>query len=98
MAWTIATIIVGVLTSTVLLYYVGSLAWKAADRANVDARYRRRSLVFVGMIYVVCGTVVIAEVVTGREPLEALFGLPIGAILAWFWIRSGIKTKVPPEQ
>jgi hypothetical protein len=37
--------------------------------------------------------VVIAEVVAGKEPVQALFGLPIGATIAWFFIRSGIKTK-----
>lgn len=52
----------------------------------------------MGVLYVVPGVVVIAKVVAGREPVQALFGLPIGVTIAWFYIRSGIKTKVPPEK
>ena len=61
-----------------------------------DPRYLRRVLIRGAVIYVVVGVIIIVGVVTRKERVEALYGLPFGAIIAWFLLRAAIKTKVPP--
>ncbi len=93
----IAAIIVGVLA---LSAFLGWGAWRtcmSAERAERDPRYRRRILLLLGVVYVGGAVYGIAEVVTGREPIQSLIGLPVGALLAWFYLRTAFRVNVPPE-
>jgi len=92
----IALVIAAVTLSTVFLAVAMWGAWKEAEHAEGDARHRRRILLRLGLLYVGCAILGIAEVLSGREPKESLFGLPIAAILAWAYLRAGIRVKVPP--
>lgn len=93
-----ATIIIGVLVSCLLLGYLLWRVGKSADRADHDPRYRRRSLIRLAMVYLVVGVVIIAGVALGKERVEALYGLPMGVLIIWFLLRTAFKTKVPPKQ
>ena len=62
-----------------------------------DLRHRRRIFVRLGLIYVAAMAIGIADVLSGREPKETLIGLPIALLLAWFWLRTGLRVKVPPH-
>ena len=72
-------------------------AWKSVERAERDPRYLRRRLVLLGMIYVFGAVFGIEQVATGQQPLQSLIGLPIAVGLAWFWLRSASRVKVPPQ-
>lgn len=91
----LATSIIAVLVATSL----GGLAlWWAAqmgNRALQDPRYRRRVLRLGGIIYIVFTVLVVGAVATRRERVEALYGLPMGALIAWILLRAAAKTKVP---
>jgi len=93
----IATIIASVLAATAFLAWMMWRVCKSAERAERDPRYLRRRLFGLGMLYVGCAVYGIAEVVAGREPKEILVGLPIGAALAWLYLRAAIRVKVPPS-
>lgn len=93
----IATIIVVVLGTSALLGWGAWRVCKSAERAERDPRYLRRKLLWFGLIYVVGATFGIAEVVTGREPIQSLIGLPIGAFFAWFYLKAAFQVKVPPQ-
>jgi hypothetical protein len=92
----IATIIVGVLAFSAFLAWMAWRLCKSAERAERDPQYLRRSLLRLGLLYVGCAVFGIAEVATGRQPIESLIGLPIGAALAWLYLRAAIRVKVPP--
>jgi uncharacterized membrane protein YccC len=72
--------------------------WKSAERAARDPKYLRRRLLFLGGMYLAAAAFVIEQVVSGQEPIQSLFGLPVGLALAWFWLRSASRVKVPPEK
>jgi glucose uptake protein GlcU len=93
---TIATIILGVLALSAFIGWMGYRVYKSAERAERDPRYLRRQLLALGVLYIGSAVYGIAEVVTGREPIESLMGLPIGALLAWFYLRLAFRVKVPP--
>jgi hypothetical protein len=92
----ITTIILGVLILSAFLGWVGWRVYKSAERAERDPRYLRRSLLLLGLIYVGSAMYGIEEVVSGRAPIQSLVGLPIGAFLAWFYLRTAFRVKVPP--
>jgi hypothetical protein len=92
----IALVIGAVTASSALLAFAMWHAWKEAERAEHDLRYRRRVLLRLGLLYLGSAVFGIVEVVTGREPKEVLFGLPVGAVLAWGFLRAAIRVKVPP--
>jgi len=92
----IATVVVGVTASSAFLGWMIWRAWKSAEGAESDSRHRRRILLRLGLLYVGCAVFGIAEVVTGREPKESLIGLPIAALLAWLYLRTAMRVKVPP--
>src|ERR1700687_1713572 len=91
-----ATIITGVLALSAFLGWGAWRGCKSAERAERDPRYLRRNLLWLGLIYVGGAVYGIVEVVTGREPIKSLIGLPVGALLAWFCLRTAIRVKVPP--
>ena len=92
----VASIILGVSVSSAFLAWMMWRAWQSAERAARDPRYLRRRLFWFGMLYVWAAVFGIVEVVTGREPVQALVGLPIGLLFAWFFLRAAIRVKVPP--
>lgn len=94
MAWTIA----GVSALTALLGWSFWRMWKTAERAARVPKYLRRRLLFLGWIYLAGVALVIEQVATGQQPIQSLFGLPVGLALAWFWLRSANRVKVPPEK
>jgi hypothetical protein len=98
MARQISTIIIGVLVFGLLLGYGVRWAAEAGDRATNDPRYRRRMLGLCGVVYIVVGIFIIVEVAVRKEPVQVLYGLPIGVIIAWLLFRAVTKTKVPPKQ
>jgi hypothetical protein len=94
LAWTIA----GVSALTALLGWSFWRMWKTAERAARDPKYLRRRLLFLGGIYLAAVALAIEQVATGQQPIQSLFGLPVGLALAWFWLRSAKRVKVPPEK
>jgi 4-amino-4-deoxy-L-arabinose transferase-like glycosyltransferase len=92
----LATVIVGVSLATVILGWMMWRGWKSAESAETDLRQRRRIFLRLGLIYVAAVAIGIAGVLSGREPKESLIGLPIALLLAWFWLRTGLRVKVPP--
>lgn len=93
----LATVIVGVSVATAILGWMMWHAWKSAERAEADLRHRRRIFVRLGLIYVAAVVIGVGEVLSGREPKESLIGLPIALLLAWFWLKTGLRVKVPPR-
>jgi hypothetical protein len=93
---TIALVIAAVTVSSGFLAVGMWAAWKGAERAEADARYRRRILLRLGLLYVGCAIFGIAEVLTGSAPKESLFGLPVAAVLAWAYLRAAVRVKAPP--
>ena len=91
----LATVIVAVSVTTAILGWMMWRGWKSAERAESDMRHRRRIFVGLGLIYVAAVAMGIAGVLSGREPKESLIGLPIALLLAWFWLRTGPRVKVP---
>jgi heme A synthase len=92
----VATSIIGVLVSTAFLAWMMWRVCRSAERAERDSKYLRRRLFGLGMIYVAAAVFGIVEVATGREPIQALIGLPIGATFAWLYLRAAVKVGVPP--
>jgi hypothetical protein len=92
----IATIIVGVSAFSAFLAWMLWRTWQSAERAARDPKYLRRQLFWFGMLYVGAAVLGIVEVATGREPIQALVGLPIGLLFAWFLLRAAIRVRVPP--
>jgi uncharacterized membrane protein len=92
----IAAVILGVLAFSAFLGWGAWRVFKSAERAERDPRYLRRRLVLLGLLYVGSAVYGIEQVVTGREPLQSLIGLPIGALLAWFYLRAAFRVKIPP--
>jgi hypothetical protein len=92
----IATVIVGVLASTELLAWMMWRACQSVERAERDPKYLRRRLFWLGMIYVGAAVFGIVEVASGQEPVQTLFGLPIGLLFAWWFLRAAVRVKVPP--
>ena len=92
----IASTIVGVTVVVMVLVAAMWGAAKGAERAEKDARHRRKVLLRGTLLYVACAVVGIAEVVAGRAPAESLIGLPIAAFLAWLCWRVATRVKVPP--
>jgi hypothetical protein len=92
----IAATIFGVLGLSALLAWGMWRMSRNVERAERDPRYLRRVLLRGGLVYA-CGAVIgTVLVLTGKEPKEALIGLPIAALLCWTYIRAAIRLKVPP--
>jgi len=72
-------------------------AWKSAERAETDLRHHRRILLRFGLLYVAAAVFGASEVFSGRAPKETFYGLPMGALLAGFYLRAAFRVKVPPR-
>jgi len=92
----IASVIVGVLAVSALLAWAMWRACKTAERAERDPRFLRRILLGFGLLYIASAVYDVAEVIAGKEPLQSLIGLPIGAALAWLFLKAALRVKVPP--
>lgn len=92
----IATVIVAVLSFSAFLAWMAWRVSRSAERADRDPRYLRRRLIRWGLLYVVTVAIGIAEVVTGDQPKALLLGLPITALIAWWFFRAAARVKVPP--
>ena len=91
-------LVIGAVTVSTAVMVVGAWgAWKDTERAEGDARYRRRVLLRMALLYVFCAVFGVAEVASRREPIESLFGLPVAAFLAWMYWRAAARVKVPPH-
>ena len=93
----LASVILGVSVMTAILGWMMWRGWKSAERAEADSRHRRRIFIRLGLIYIAAVAIGIGGVLSGREPKESLIGLPIALLLAWFWLRTGLKVKVSPH-
>ena len=93
----ITTVIVSVLAATALLAWTMWRAWKSIERSEKDPAYHRRRLFRWGTIYACAALFVIVEVGTGKEPIQALSGLPIGLLLVWWYFRAAARVKIPPN-
>jgi hypothetical protein len=49
-----------------------------------------------GMLYFATVVIIIVEVATGDKPKAMLLGLPITALIAWWFLRAAVRVKVPP--
>jgi len=95
---TVALVVVGVRLFSALLAFGAFRLWKHMDRAERDARYRRRWLLAGGVIYVVSMANAVSKVISGASPVMTLLGLPIPLLMAWFFFRQAIRTKVPSDK
>ncbi len=93
----LVTVIIGVSVTTAVFGWMMWRGWKSVERAETDSRHRRRIFLRLGLIYIAAVVIGIAGVFTGREPKESLIGLPIALVVAWFWLRTGLRVKVPPH-
>jgi hypothetical protein len=92
----IATVIVGVLASSAFLAWMAWRVSRSAERAERDPKYLRRRLMRWGMLYFATVVIIIVEVATGDKPKAMLLGLPITALIAWWFLRAAVRVKVPP--
>jgi hypothetical protein len=94
---TLLTIILGILGFSAFLAWIMWSAFRQVEREERDPRYLRRRLVRWAYFYSAAALIAIVLVVTGKEPKEALIGLPMAALLIWTFWRSARSAKVSPE-
>ena len=97
-AATTVTVIVGVLASTGVLIWALLRTVRTAERAERDQRFRRRILLSGAVLYGGAALYGVILVATGKEAVQSLLGLPIAALLVWFFIRAALATKVPRDR
>jgi hypothetical protein len=97
-AFVIVTIVVGVLAASAIFGWSAIILWKHVDRSDRDARYRRRWLLIYGSLYTLNTAAVLADVATGRKPLQSLLGLPIALLIVWYFFRQARRVKIPPDE
>ncbi|HEY7097768.1 MAG TPA: hypothetical protein VH437_13670 [Terriglobales bacterium] len=76
--------------------FFGWAAWRvcqAADRAERDAKYRRRLLLVMVAPYAFGLLGAISDVLSGKQPAWHLVFLPISAAIIWVLVKA---VKVPP--
>ncbi|HEU5232476.1 MAG TPA: hypothetical protein VFU50_06425 [Terriglobales bacterium] len=95
-AATTVAAIVGVLAATGVLIWVFG-AWSEQPNALNETRFRRRILVSGALLYGGAALYAVILVVAGSEPVQSLLGLPISALLVWFFLRAALGTKVPKD-
>lgn len=93
----IAAVIVGVLALSALLAWGTWRVCKTAERAELDPRFLRKILLGLGLLYVISAALALGKVIAGKEPVQSLVGLPIGAALAWLFLRAAVRVKLPPS-
>ena len=92
-------IVATIVSVMVACAFFGWMAWRvceSADRAERDPRYRRRILFGGALFYAFCAVSAISDVITGKQPVQYLFGLVIPAALIRLFIRAASRVKVPP--
>ena len=91
-------IIVGVLLASAVLGWALFLFGKHMDRADRDARYRNRwILIGGGVVCILSPLMAVWDIATGEDPIQALAGLPLPLLVAWYVIREARRTKLPPD-
>jgi hypothetical protein len=94
---TIATVIVGVTAFTVFMVWMGLRLSRSVERFERDPRYLRRTLMRGALLYACSVLLGVVLVVSGREPKETLYGLPVVALIIWTLLRAATRVKVPPK-
>jgi heme/copper-type cytochrome/quinol oxidase subunit 2 len=86
----------------VVLLLTGLFVWgmwsvgQSAERAERDARYRRRHLLRLGALYFVVLIAAVTAVVTGNESKLVLAGVPICLLMGWWLVRNARNVNLPP--
>jgi hypothetical protein len=93
----IATFILGVVASTVILAWLMWRVRQSVERGEGDAKDLRRRLRWLGLIYAGGSAVAVVAVATRQEPVEILIGVPVGLLLAWFWFQTASRVGIPGE-
>jgi hypothetical protein len=93
----IATVIVGVLVASGFLAWMMWRSFRSVERMERDPRYLRRWLIWLVTIYVLGAVFAVSSVITGKQPIQSLAGLPVVLLLAWLYLRSALKVNVPPK-
>jgi hypothetical protein len=88
-------LIIGVLAATALLVYAMWAMGRHAERSERDPKYLRRFLFRFGTVYAIGSVCVIVQAANGKLPTEALIGLPIPLLFAWFFLRTASRVKTP---
>jgi len=93
----LALTILAVGVTTALLIWACLHVIRDAEKMQRDPKLLCRRFRFLGIVYIVGCLFGIFHVATGSEPPITLIGLPIGATLAWFWIKQASNVKIPPS-
>jgi len=86
----------------VVLLLTGLFGWgmwsvgRSAERAERDARYRRRNLLRLGVLYFAAVVAGVVAVLTGDAPKLALAGVPVCLLMGWWLVRNAGNVKIPP--
>ena len=57
-----------------------------------DARAGFIATIILAVLGAVYG---IAQIITGKAPVQTLIGLPIGGALAWYHLKAAARLKIP---
>jgi len=90
-------IVVGVFVAAALGGRAMHRAAKSADRAEQDAKYRRRLFYRGAALYGFGLFVGISQVLSGNAP-PATFAAIIPLLFVWSFLRAAKRVKVPPNQ
>ena len=93
----VATIIIGVLAVTAIFGWMMWRAFRMVERAERDPRYLRRLLLVLPTLYACSTCYAMVQVLTGKEPPQALIGLPIVVVISWVYVRAALRVNVPPK-
>ena len=93
----VALVILAVTVTTAVMAIGMWRMSKDTERAEKNARYRRKVLLRMALLYVFSAVFGTVEVARGKEPMGSLVGLPIVAFLAWMCWRLAAGVKVPPK-
>ena len=89
-------IVVGVFVAAALGGWAMHRAAKSADRAEQDAKYRRRLFYRGAALYGFGLFVGISQVLSGNAP-PATFAAIIPVLFVWSFLRAAKRVKVPPR-
>jgi hypothetical protein len=95
--WMFLQIVVGVFVAAALGGWAMHRAAKSADRAEQDAKYRRRLFYRGAALYGFGLFVGISQVLSGNAPPATLFAAIIPLLFVWSFLRAAKRVKVPPE-
>ena|SRR5579864_7405657 len=98
--WTpasVTAVVVGVLALSAFFVWRLWRLYLSMERAERDARYRRRVLMRLPILYGASAVFGIVLVASGREPIQTLLGLPVVALLIWLYLKAALAEKVSPK-